>query len=282
MATSYEVLGVPESATQDEIKRAYRSLASKNHPDKGGDTAKFQEIQAAYAAIETPDKRAQYDAERQNPFSGTRFNMNGHEFNGHNMEDLFREFGFNFNGSPFGFRHQQPRRNKDIRIDIQVLLNSTLEEQSKTVSVQTTNGNRETVDVQIPRGVTHGTQIKYTGLGDNFFNTLPRGDLYVQFHVMPNPGFTVHGIDLHTTIEIDCLSAIVGGETEVTGIDGSKFMVVIPQGTQPNSMLRIRGQGVWELNGSTRGNLIVKIHVTVPRNLTEQQLDSIKQIQQTL
>lgn len=281
----YETLGVGESSSPDEIKRAYRKLASQHHPDKGGDTAKFQAIQSAYDILQDPAKREQYDHERRNP-GGMRFTVNGHDMGGGmppGMEDIFRQFGFP--GFPGGdpFQHmRQPRRNKDLRIEVPITLTSTLADQTKTVSVQTTNGQRETIEVNIPRGVVHGTQIKYPGLGDNFFNTLPRGDLYTVIFIQPHPPFEVNGLDLSTTVHVDCLTAITGGEVQVEGIDGSKFVVNLPQATQPNTVLRIKDQGIWQIHGSTRGHLYVKIALTVPRNLTAEQLDTISQIKSTL
>jgi len=261
--THYETLGVSESADADEIKRAYRKLASQHHPDKGGDTQKFQEIQSAYDTLQDPAKREQYDHERRNPGGGFRFNVNGHDMPGMppHMEDMLRNFGFNFgfpNGEPFA-RH--PRRNKDLRVEVPVSLVSTLEDQHKTLSIQTTNGNRETVDVNIPRGVVGGTQIKYPNLGDNFFNTLDRGDLYVVIVLQPHAPFEINGIDVTTTVQIDCLTAIIGGDVEVEGIDGSKFVVNLQPGTQNNTVLRIRDQGLWQIHGSHRGNLYAKIAV---------------------
>lgn len=275
MSTHYETLGLTESASQDDIKRAYRSLASKNHPDKGGDTAKFQEIQAAYAAIETPEKREQYDSERRNP-GGFRFNSSDFDVPP-GMEDLFRNFGFG-GSSPF-HRHHQPRRNKDLRIQIAVNLVETLTTSTKTVSVQTTNGQRTTVEVQIPQGVSSGDTVKYRELGDNFFNTLPRGDLLVEFVVIPDQKFRVNGTDLIGRIEVSCLDAIVGGETEVTGLDGRVFLLTIPPGTQPGTLMRVKGEGLYPLNQNVRGNLLIEILITVPKNLTESQLEMIRQVQ---
>jgi len=278
--THYETLGVSESANPDEIKKAYRKLASQHHPDKGGDTKKFQEIQTAYDTLQDPAKREQYDHERRNPGGGFRFNVNGHDMHG-GMEDILRNFGFNFGGAN-PFHMHQPRKNKDMRVEIAVSLVSTLQDQTKTISVQTTNGHRETVEVNIPRGVTHGTQIKYPGLGDNFFATLERGDLYVNVLLQPHPNFEINGTDVYTTLYINCLHAIVGGDAEVEGIDGSRFVVNIPQGSQPNSMLRIKDQGIWQIHGSTRGNLYVRIMITVPKNLTAEQIATVQQINSTL
>ena len=282
--THYATLGVGEDATPEEIKKAYRKLASQHHPDKGGDTAKFQEIQTAYDTISDPAKREQYDHERRNPGGGFRFNVNGHDVHGMppGMDDIFRQFGFG--GNPFGqqFRHPQPRRNKDLQVRVPVTLTSILEDQKLTISVQTTKGTRENVEITIPRGATHGTQIKYPNLGDNFFDTLERGDLYVQVAMQQHPGFDVSELDVYTTKTIDCLTAMIGGDLEVDNYDGSKFVVSIAPGTQPDQMLRIKNQGIWAIHGSTRGNLLVRIQVSVPKNLTLDQLELVRKIKSTL
>lgn len=280
--THYATLGVAETATADEIKRAYRGLASKHHPDKGGDTQRFQEIQAAYAVLEDSNRRAQYDQERSNP-GGFRFNVNGQDFNGMppGMEDILKNFGFPGGafgqGSPFGQRH--PRKNKDLRVELTMPLVETLQEQKKTLSVQTTTGHRETVEVNIPRGIHHGAQIKYSGLGDNMFNTLPQGDLYIVFNVLADPKFRVDGVDLISKVSIDCFDAITGGVTEITGLDSRVFELQIPAGTQHGTMMRVRNEGLYHLGQAIRGNLLVEITVSIPQNLTEHQLALVQQIQ---
>ena len=283
--THYQTLGVAEDASPEDIKKAYRKLASQHHPDKGGDTARFQEIQVAYDTLADADRRQRYDHERQNP-GGVRFNFNGQDMTGHpDVENIFRNFGFHFGGDPFAqFRQQQqqPRKNRDLQIEISIPLIETLSEQTKTISIQTTNGTRETVEVKIPRGVQGRTTIQYPGLGDNFFNTLPRGDLRVTVVVQPNPKFETNGLDLVTTLDVDCLTAMAGGEREITGLDGKTFQVTIPSGAQPNMGFRIREQGLWQMNSLTRGNLIVKINITVPGNLTADQIALVNQIRNTL
>lgn len=283
--THYATLGVNENADTNEIKRAYRKLASQHHPDKGGDTAKFQEIEAAYRVLSDPAQREQYDHQRRNPGGGFRFTVNGQDMSGMppGMEDLMRQFGFGFpGGNPFGHMHQQPRRNKDLRVEIPVTLASTLEDQKKTVSIQTTNGSRENVEITIPRGAQGGTQIKYPGLGDNFFSSLPRGDLYVQVFLQPHPPYEINGLDVIVKAQVNCLDAITGGDIEVEGIDGSRFVLTLPQGTQQHQMLRIRNQGLWQIHGSTRGNLLVIINLNVPTNLSQEQLATIREIKSTL
>jgi DnaJ-class molecular chaperone len=272
--THYDTLGVGEKATAEEIKKAYRKLASQHHPDKGGDTAKFQAIQTAYDTLSDPSRRQNYDMERTigpgGP-GGVHFQWHTHDMG--DIGDIFRQFGFGPN-SPFA---RQQRRNKDIRIEIAVPISSTLEPQSRTVVVSTTNGHKETVQVSIPRGVTSGTNIKYSGLGDNLFNTIPRGDLYVQIIVTPESGFVPQGIDLHSRISVNSLLAIVGGEREVLGLDNKIFMLTIPPGTQPGTKFRISGQGLYQLNTNIRGDLYVEFNAITP-TLSESDKDLIRSI----
>jgi DnaJ-class molecular chaperone len=283
MATHYETLGVSETATQDEIKRAYRSLASKNHPDKGGDTAKFQEIQAAYAAIETPEKRERYDNERKGmgqPFQWNNFG--GGQHSEMDLNDILRNFGFNFGGDPFMRQHhhqqQQPRKNKDLRINLPVHLADSLDISKRVVSVRTTRGEEQTVEIEVPKGVHNNTTVKYTGLGDNFFTTLPRGDLHVHFHLLPHPHFEVSGYDLVAALDINCLDAIIGCEQEFQTLDNKTFSITIPAGTQMGTKFKVPAQGLFSAHQQQRGNLYLIANIIVPTNLTQEQLDIVRSL----
>lgn len=271
----YDTLGISKSAGPDEIKKAYRKLASQHHPDKGGDTAKFQQIEEAYRILSDPAQREQYD----NP-QPQGFNFRTSDFDGMppGFDEIFRNFGFG-GGHPFGHRHQQQRKNKDLRVEITVSLADTLQEQKKTLSVQTTNGQRETVDVTIPRGVTHGTNMRYPGLGDTFFNTLPRGDLYVVVTITPHNNFHVHGLDIVAGIEVNCFQAILGHTVLINTLDNKSLELQVPAGTQNGMMLRVRNEGLYQMNTNQRGNLLIRVSVTIPTNLTETQKDLIRQIQ---
>jgi len=272
MSDHYQTLGVTRTATADEIKKAYKKLASKHHPDKGGDTSKFQEVKEAYDTLSNPQKRSQYD--NPNPFrqgDGTHFEFNFGD--GQDMNDIFSSI-FGRSQGPFGPRKAQPRRNKDLRVNIPVSLASTLEAQRKTVRVQTTNKTPFEVDVDIPKGVTPGTTVKYTGRGDNFFESLPRGDLYVIIQIEQDERFEVFGNNIVTTLEIDSFDAMIGCEKTVKGIDERSYKIRIPQGTQPGAKFRLEAQGLYAMNSNLRGDLVVELVVRTPK-LTPEQLNQL-------
>ena len=285
MANAYETLGVPKGASDDEIKRAYRKLASQHHPDKGGDTIKFQEIQSAYETLSDPQKRQQHD--NPSPFGGHGFQQGGphgshfeFQFGGGGPEDLFTQFFSQ--GFPGGhpFQQRQPRRNKDLRVQLQVTLASTLEQQRKTISVQTTKGDRYNIDVDIPRGVNDGTTIKYSQMGDNMFDTLTRGDLYVIITLQPDNRFELHGINVVNNIEIDSIDAMLGCDKIIIGIDNKEYNIKIPQGCQQGTKFGLQGQGLYQMNTNHRGDLIAVIDIKTP-NLTPQQLNILRNIKST-
>jgi len=279
MADAYEILGVPRGASDADIKKAYRRLAGQHHPDKGGDTARFQEIQSAYETLSDPNKRAQHD--NPNPF-GPGFH--GHpgggfefHFGGGGPEDIFQQFfSQGFGGNPFQ-RHQQPRRNKDLRVQLTISLADTLNPQKKTISVQTTKGDRYNVDVDIPRGINNGTTIKYTQMGDNMFDTLTRGDLYVIINVENDNRFELHGINVITNLEINSIEAMTGVDKIVQGIDRREYSVKIPQGCQYGTKFGLQGQGLFQMNTMHRGDLIVNVVVKTPM-LSDIQLNMLRNI----
>lgn len=267
----YSILGVNKQASPEEIKRAYRKLASQHHPDKGGDTAKFQEIQTAYDTLSDPQKRQAYD----NPqFQHQNIHF---DFGDSPFADIFAQFGF----GPRGPFQQQPRRNKDLRVEIPIGLSDTLEDQDKTISIQMTNGERQTVNITIPRGITSGTSIKYTGLGDNMFTNLPKGDLLVSVQVLPHPTYQPIGLDLVTNLQVDCFEAILGCEKDVVGLDGRIFRVRVPAGCQHGTKLKLVGEGLWAFRQDVKGSLFVTVNVTIPQNLNQNQIEIIRSLNQT-
>lgn len=288
MKNYFDILGVTPNASEDEIKKAYRSLAMKHHPDRGGDQAQFQDIQEAYSVLSDPQKKAEWEMHRQgggNPFGGGH--QGGFHFNfGHpggspfDIHDIFRHF--HAGQDPFnGFRQQQ-RRNRDLRVSIELDLASTLEKQTKHISVKHINGHRETVTIEIPRGVSGNMQMKYAGHGDRSYGDLPPGDLYINFQISQHPDFIVEGIDLIRIVKLNCIDAITGTKVQIKGLDGTEFEWSVPVGTQHGTRFRIGHQGLWSLDHPVRGSLILVIDLTVPTNLNTEQLLALENIAKEL
>jgi len=267
----YETLGVGKNASPEEIKLAYRRLASKSHPDKGGDTATFQGIQHAYETLSDPYKRAEYDTP-MNQAGPQHFHFN---FGAGDFNDIFAQFGF---GPPF--RNQQQRKNSDIRSEISVGLQDILSDQFKTIRITRPNRPPQNVDIKIPAGVTSGTTIKYPGLGDNLFENLPPGELYLTIVVLRHPTYQVAGLDLISSLTIDCFQAILGCEQTIVGLDGKVFTIQIPAGVQHGTKLKISGEGLPGFQQDIKGNLLVQITVTIPMNLIPEHVQLIQTIQQ--
>jgi DnaJ-class molecular chaperone len=261
----YEILGVSNTASTEEIKKAYRRLASKHHPDKGGDTAKFQEIQTAYDTLSDPVKRQGYDNPRHNDF---HFNVNTGDLN-----DIFGRFGFNFGQGFTGIR-----KNRDLRVNISLNLEETLTDQVKTLSIRNADGSRKNLDVTVPRGITSGTTMKIPGFGDQSMTNLPPGDLLVNIDIAPHSNYNARGLDLYTPVQIDSLEAMVGCEKIVTGLDGRQFLVNIPAGTQQDVKLKILGEGLWGFQNDIKGHLFAVVKIKVVGDLDDATKDVIRNI----
>lgn len=287
----YETLGITKEATSHDIKKAYKTLASKYHPDKGGDTAKFQEINTAYQTLTDEQKKAQYDYElanggrREFRFGGAPGGAPGSGMGEDDIADLLRrQFGFSFGGpggDPFGAfgqqtRRPQPPRNRDIRIALEMDMVDNLKEQTKTLNITLPGNMRENVELKIPRGVLPGTTIRYPGLGDRSVTGAPRADIYVQFNLRAPENFELYGVDLVTEVTVNCLQAIAGCEKEVTGIDGSVFKVTIPPGTQFGAKFGIPDQGLYSTEHPGRGRLIVAVSIYIPKEMNDADVGIIK------
>lgn len=271
MDDHYQTLGVEKTATADEIKRAYRKLASQHHPDKGGDTAMFQKVQAAYDVLSDPEKRQQYD--NPNPFHGNF--QGGQQFDG--FEDLFRHFGF---GDMFGQRmHRSPARNQTIGLHATITLEDAFAGKEILGNIQLPNGSSETVNIKIPAGVQDGITLRLKGIGDNSVPNAPRGDVHLHVAVQSHPRFERQGDDLYTTSEINALDAILGTNITVDTIDNKTLSIVIPEGTQPDTVFALQGYGMPHMHDNRfKGRMLVKIKIAIPTGLSESQKQLIKQI----
>ena len=271
MDDHYQTLGVSKTATQEEIKLAYRKLASKNHPDRGGDTATFQKIQAAYDNIGDPEKRAAYD----NPAPQGFHHQGGMP---HGFEDILRHFG-GF-GDIFGQAHnrQQPQRNRTLNLQTSITLEEAYTGRDLVATITLPSGREQVVNVKIPPGVNDGTVLRLQALGDDTYANLPRGDVHLSVTVMPDRYFERQGDDLIRELEVDALDAILGTELNIETIDHKTLSIVIKPGTQPGTTMGAVGYGMPNMHDNRfKGRLLLKVKIIIPTLLTDEQKELIKQ-----
>jgi curved DNA-binding protein len=258
----YDVLGVSRSATADEIKRAYRRLASQHHPDKGGDTEKFQQIEEAYRTLGDADKRAQYD--NPNPFFGQNPAGGWQQAGAHfNMDDIFSMFGQGMN---------RGNRRNHVRMTVWITLSEAVQGVSKTINVGTTMGS-STVQIGIPRGIEDGDNVQYGGVA-------PGGlDLVVNFRIHPDQNWRRDRLNLHTEKRVLIWDLILGTDLELSTITGAKIVMRVPANTQPGTTMRVRGHGVTNQQGQT-GDCFVRLQAELPKTIAPEIVAAIQQHRQ--
>lgn len=270
MEDFYKILGVSKNSSQEEIKSAYRRLASKHHPDKGGDTALFQKIQAAYDTLGDPQKRAGYD----NPYQKQGFQ----EFNNLDIEQLFRHFG----GAEdiFGsFFRNRKIKNNDLNIKSSITLEEAFFGKDITANLRLPSGKEEIISIKIPAGVYHNTNIRLEGLGDDTVPNLPRGNLNLLIEILDHPRFQRLNNDLISEINISVWDAMLGNSVNFETIDHKNLSVKIPAGIQYDQILSLPDFGMPDVKKpNIRGRLLLKIKISIPKLLTEEQKNLIKQI----
>lgn len=260
----YQTLGVDKTATQSEIKKAYRKLTMRHHPDKGGDENKFKEIAEAYAVIGDEQKRQQYDAMQDNPFAnfGNMGGMDG------NFGDIFNQF---FGGQ---FRQQQQTRGSDIKVDMHISFEEAFHGCSKTFQV---NGYESTINLK--RGVQTGQKFRLAGKGaaHPFNSNLPPGDLIVNVHVQVNPEFILDKEDnIWVEVSLPWYEIMSGTKVTIQTLDGP-ISITVPEGTAPGKVLRVREKGWPNYITQNRGSLLCRINASYPE-LNETQLEYIKKV----
>ena len=284
MKNYYDVLGVSEDASNEQIKKAFKDIAKKEHPDRGGNEARFKEANEAYDTLKSSQKRHDYDTMRK--FGGTTQGGGQHPFfNEDIFGDFFSGFGngdmqFNFTQGPGTTRtfRAQPRGNRNVQVRMALSIKEVMTENEKTINYKLPSGRDEFATVKIPAGVQHGVTFKFQGMGDDTIKNVPRGDLMVLMSVLDSDGYTRKGNDLYTDKTIDCFQAMRGYEFNLKTLDDKIIKVKVPEGTQPNTILQVKGQGmpVHKTIG-IRGNLYVKVHVLIPQ-LSASDLKKIKDL----
>lgn len=296
----YGLLGVKKAASDGEIKKAYRKLAMKYHPDhtEGDKHAEeqFKKISEAYAVLSDPEKRKQYDT-----FGSAGFQRRYSQediFRGFDFGDVFREFGFggakcfggpgggnrfSFNmGDLFGQQsgQQAQRKGSDLVYELPLTLQEVNTGGSKVVSFQH-GGRSEKITVKLPKGMTTGKKLRVSAKGEPSPYGGPPGDLFIKARLIGDPLYEVKGHDLTITREIKLSEAVLGTTLSVPTLGDKELNLKIPPGIKHNTKMRLSGFGLPHMNGSAKGDLYARIHISMPEKLTKKQKDLIKKLAET-
>ena len=336
----YEVLGINKNADDKTIKKAYRKLAKKYHPDiNPGDTnaeARFKEVTEAYEILSDPEKRKLYDRFGHAAFDGTGAAQSGaynnadgfggfggfggaggfhggtyrtdgnngyreFHFEGGDMGDIFENFfggsfknsgfkgGFHQNGNfhgnayqnnGFGGRQSYQTKGVDVHAEINVSFDAAAFGKKETIHLKDENGKVQTFEVNIPAGIETGQSIRLKGKGSPGYQGGAAGDLFLKVTVDQKPGFKREGQDIYTTVSIPFITAVLGGDVTVQTIYGNVRCNIKP-GTQSGSKLRLRGKGIVSMkNSSAHGDQYTTVEVQVPRNLTPEAKQKLREFEQ--
>lgn len=294
MKSYYDILGVPKSASEDEIKKAFKKKAMKYHPDRNENDPKaeekFKEVNEAYAVLKDKDKRKQYDMIGSEGFR-KRYTQED-IFSGFDINEVLHGFGFGgpppgMSGGPGGFssafenmfgqRTRGPRKGQDMVSEITVTFEEAAQGTEKKFSIDR-GGRNEDTSVKVPPGISEGKKLRLAGKGFPGAHGGPPGDLYFKVRVLPHPVFKREGNDIIIEHHVPLTDALLGTSIHVPTLEGEK-QVKVPPGTQPMSKLRLRGLGI-QKRGGDRGDQFVKIIVTYPKTLTPAQtklMESLKE-----
>lgn len=267
----YEVLGVSQTATAEEIKKSYKRLAMKYHPDRGTDDSdeeKFKIISEAYETLHKPEKRAVYDQVLKYGAAGPQAGSAGNPYSNERYTatdwGMFGEDIFNFfHGGVRGARQQQQQRNSSFMSDLQITLEEAFMGCQKTIVVTGNSYDKKTV--AIPAGVNSGDRLKLHGCGSSKIEGLPPGDHILNIVVIDHHKFNRRGADLHVTISVGVFEAMFGLLIKLKHLDGQEIRFNLPSGTQPNQSIRLKGKGMPVINSTARGDLYVTVKVFIPK-----------------
>jgi curved DNA-binding protein len=298
----YEVLGVKKDSSAQDIKKVYRKLAMKYHPDrnKGDKEAeeKFKKISEAYAVLSDPEKRQQYDTFGDSGFQ-QRYSQED-IFRGFDLGDILKEFGLggmgggfrasSGQGSPFesfffqgggpGPGHaaqQQPVKGSNLTYELSVSLGEILSGSEKTISLRR-EGQTENVSVKIPKGIKAGQKLRLAGKGNPSPYGGPPGDLLLIINEQPHPVFTRDGNNLIVEQKIPFSKACLGSEISIKSLEDKNLKVKVPAGIQQQAKLRLKGHGLPAGEKGGRGDIYVKFLVDIPKKLSEEQKKIVQEL----
>ena len=309
----YKILGVSRSATQDEIKKAFRKLAQKYHPDAGGDENKFKEINEAYEVLGDEKKRKIYDqygtvagpaggagayggwpgggvgnVNVGNVDLGDQGDIFGGFTNWQDILDSIRKgegaFGtnwdFNFGGSSKGSkRSSQPKavKGKDSTATLNISFEEAFAGCEKNITVRIPGQSDTTkITVPIPAGAVDGARVRIKGKGQDGIAGGEPGDLLITLKINPHPFYSRSGSDVVVEVPVSIAEAALGAKVEVPAPDGSRLLVRIPAGTQEGAIITIPDKGAPRVKASGSGNLVITVHIVVPRKLNEAQRQALE------
>ena len=241
----YSLLGVNRNATPEEIKKAYRKLASQHHPDRGGDTNKFKEVQEAYDVLGDKSTRATYD------------NPHGFFSQRNNFDDILNTYF-----------HRYERPNPSTRITIPITLEDAVLGTKKIISLRSINGHHP-VEIDIPKGVYDGEAIRYNNIG------ISGNAIVVEYRVAPHGKWQRDGLNLITVQQCNFWELIAGTQKNIITMQNKTLRLNIPENTQPGAVLRLKTHGI-ERKGHNTGDLLVRIEAVLPDNIPHDLVQMIK------
>lgn len=267
MTDYYQTLGVSRDADQEEIKKAYRKLAMKHHPDRtGGDDTQFKQIQEAYSVLSNPSEKSKYDSPQESQ----------HFHNG-NIPPGFEQFFSQFGGMDSIFGRPQQQRNRSLNMQTSISLTDAFRGKELMANVTLPSGRDQVINVKIPPGVYDGTGIRLSGLGDDSIPNVPRGDIILNVHIINDTQFIRQNDDLIKQVEISMWDAVLGTLLNIDTIDKKTLEVTVTPGMQHGQILGISDAGMPKMNEpKMRGRLLIQISVKIPTLLTDEQKDLIE------
>ncbi len=285
--TFYDILGVGRKATQEEIKKAFRKLAVKHHPDAGGDEQKFKEISEAYDTLSDENKRAEYDqrlmfgAIPSGDFGGSGGRNRGYASAGFggNISDMFGGFDI---GSIFSNMSgaNMAQKGQDVALTIDVTAKEGFVGSTKNVTYRLSNGDVENVKVTIPAGCLDGGKFRYKNRGEHGYNTDERGDLIITTKVAQHPIFKREKADVRIEVPVSYTEAALGCTIDVPTPEGKNVRIKVPAGSPDGKTFRIKDMGVPNIKRKgTRGALYATIKVSVPDHLSDEEKQLLEKLQ---